>query len=50
MIVVCNTSPLNCLILVRAVDLLPPLFGQIHVPEKVVEELSASGSPAKVRQ
>ncbi len=50
MIVVSNTSPLNYLILVQAVDLLPTLFGQVHVPEKVVEELSASGSPAEVRQ
>lgn len=49
MIVVSNTSPLNYLVLVRAVDLLPTLFGQVHVPEKVVEELSASGSPTGVQ-
>jgi predicted nucleic acid-binding protein len=49
MIVVSNTSPLNYLVLVQGIDLLPMLYGQVHVPPVVLQELSHPGSPALVR-
>lgn len=40
MIVVSDTSPLNYLVLINAVDLLPQLFGTISIPSAVRDELS----------
>ena len=34
MIVVSDTSPLNYLILIEAIDVLPGLFGQVHAPPR----------------
>jgi predicted nucleic acid-binding protein len=48
-IVVSDTSPLNYLILVDAIDLLPRLFADIHVPPEVIAELSRAGAPEPVR-
>jgi len=39
MIVVSDTSPLNYLILVGCIDVLPQLFGQVYAPSSVVIEL-----------
>ena len=39
MIVVSDTSPLNYLILINAIDVLPMLFEEIYVPARVMEEL-----------
>ena len=39
MIVVSNTSPLNYLILIEEIGLLPKLFGQVLIPESVISEL-----------
>ncbi len=50
MIVVSDTSPLNYLILVDAVEVLPELFGEIHVPPRVMEELARSRAPLAVRR
>ena len=49
MIVVSNTSPLNYLILVEAVHLLPALFGSIIIPLAVHDELSDRLAPDPVR-
>ena len=49
MIVVSDTSPLNYLVLIQAVEVLPRLFQQVIVPAKVMEELSHSRTPAAVR-
>jgi predicted nucleic acid-binding protein len=49
-IVVSDTSPLNYLVLINAIEVLPILFGDIHVPPMVMEELKRSHSPALVRQ
>ncbi len=49
MIVVSNTSPLNYLILIQAVDVLRGLFGSVIVPETVAMELSHSGAPEAVK-
>ncbi len=40
MIIVSNTSPINYLILIGQIDLLPELFGQIIIPQVVYSELS----------
>jgi predicted nucleic acid-binding protein len=49
-VVVADTSPLNYLILIDSVDILPRLFGNILVPPQVIAELVDSGTPAPVRQ
>jgi predicted nucleic acid-binding protein len=48
-IVVSDTSPLNYLVLIQAVEVLPGLFEQVIVPTKVMEEMLHSRSPAAVR-
>jgi predicted nucleic acid-binding protein len=48
-IVVSDTSPLNYLILVHAIDLLPRLFSDIYVPTEVMEELKRSRAPESVK-
>ncbi len=50
MIVVSNTSPLNYLVLVNAVDALATLYGQVYVPPIVLDELAHPGSPSAVRR
>lgn len=49
MIVVSDTGPLNYLIRLDAIAVLPELYGSIVVPEMVRQEMSHSGSPAIVR-
>jgi len=49
MVVVSNTSPLNYLILIGEVSLLPKLFGSVLVPEAVVRELKDPRAPSAVR-
>ncbi|RPJ38027.1 MAG: hypothetical protein EHM35_05455 [Planctomycetaceae bacterium] len=50
MIVVADTSPLTNLAAIGQFDLLSGLFGRLHIPEGVWEELNASGQrwPASV--
>ncbi len=50
MIVVSDTSPLNYLILVDCIDVLPELFGQVYAPSLVVIELGHPRSPEPVRR
>lgn len=49
MIVVSNTSPINYLILIDHIHLLPELFQQIVIPEAVYNELSDAFAPAPVQ-
>jgi len=49
MIIVSNTSPINHLILIGNIHLLPELFGQITIPQTVYSELSAPEAPNLVR-
>jgi predicted nucleic acid-binding protein len=49
MIVVSNTSPLNYLILIDAIEVLPKLYQQVFIPGKVLEELADPRSPQAVR-
>ncbi|MBD2310557.1 DUF3368 domain-containing protein [Desertifilum sp. FACHB-1129] len=49
MIIVSNTSPINYLILIGQIDLLPKLFRQIVIPQVVYSELSDPEAPSLVR-
>ena len=49
MIVVSNTSPINYLILIGQIDLLPKLFRQITIPQAVYSELFDKEAPKLVR-
>ena len=50
MIVVSDTTPLNYLILIDLIDILPALFERITIPGGVISELCHSQTPLKVRQ
>lgn len=50
MIVVCDTSPLNYLILVEADHVLPKLYGQVLIPPAVHSELNHERAPEAVRR
>lgn len=50
MIVVADTSPLNYLILIEQIDILPTLFGQVVVPRAVCDELLNIAAPEAVRR
>ena len=49
MIVVSDTTPLNYLILIEAVQFLPALFGRVFAPTAVILELADPRSPQPVR-
>lgn len=49
MIVVSDTSPLNYLVQIGKVEILPQMFGQIVIPQAVHEELSHDRAPSQVR-
>jgi predicted nucleic acid-binding protein len=50
MIVVADTSPLNYLILIGHIDLLPQIFGAVNVPPAVWHELNDPRAPLPVRE
>ena len=50
MIVVADASPINYLVLIDAVGVLPELYENIVVPNAVFEELQAEETPEKVRK
>src|ERR1700687_212704 len=47
-VVIADTSPLNYLILIEAIDLLPGLYGRIIIPAEVLNELIDDGAPRRV--
>jgi predicted nucleic acid-binding protein len=47
--VVSNTSPLNYLILVEEIEVLPRLYKRVIIPQSVCEELQAEETPGPVR-
>jgi len=49
MIVVADTSPINYLVLIDAVGVLPALYENIVVPQAVFAELQVAETPEKVR-
>lgn len=50
MIVVADTSPINYLLLIGQINLLPRLFQQITIPEAVRDEMLAPRAPTRLRQ
>ena len=49
-VVIADTSPLNYLILVGAVDILPRLYGRVMIPDLVLRELTGEGAPKEVAE
>ncbi|MGD0911224.1 MAG: hypothetical protein ABR928_04970 [Terracidiphilus sp.] len=49
MIVVADTTPINDLILIREIDILPRLYGRVIIPLSVHEELTNIRTPAGVQ-
>ncbi len=45
MIVVSDNSPINYLLLIGLIDILPELFGKVIIPNAVYEELCHPGAP-----
>lgn len=50
MIVVSDTSPINYLLLIDQIDLLPRLFEQIMIPDIVRDEMLDSSAPPILQQ
>lgn len=50
MIVISDTSPINYLVLIDEIDLLPTLFGEIIIPQSVLTELQRAETPNEVQQ
>ena len=48
MTVVADTSPLNYLVLIDTIDVLPQLFGRVLIPEAVALELRRPRTPPEV--
>jgi predicted nucleic acid-binding protein len=48
-VVVADTSPINYLVMIGEISILPQLYGQILIPAEVMRELTAGGTPAEVR-
>jgi predicted nucleic acid-binding protein len=46
--IVADTTPLNYLVLIEAIDVLPQLYGHILIPPTVLAELSVPQAPAQV--
>jgi len=49
MIVVADTSPVNYLVLIREIDVLPKMYGTIVIPKAVQAELQCPPAPGLVR-
>lgn len=49
MIVVSDTTPLNYLVLIGAIEVLPRLFSEVFVPTVVLRELSHDRAPVAVK-
>src|SRR5258708_15895431 len=49
-VVIADTSPLNFLMLIEAIDLLPRLYKKIIIPDEVLGELIDDGAPGQVRE
>jgi predicted nucleic acid-binding protein len=49
-IVIADTTPLNYLILIESIDILPRLYGLVTVPQAVFDELRDAEAPSAVRR
>ncbi len=50
MIVISNSSPINYLVLIEEVGILPALYGHVIIPQAVFDELQHTDTPAAVRE
>jgi predicted nucleic acid-binding protein len=50
MIVIADTSPINHLVLIDAIGILPEMFGEVIIPDAVCEELKHRRAPEPVRR
>jgi predicted nucleic acid-binding protein len=50
MIVVADTSPINYLVLIGHIEILPHFYGRILIPPSVWEELQDRNTPDSVRK
>lgn len=48
-VVVSDTSPINYLVLIGHIEVLPAIFGKVLIPIAVYEELKQDGAPPAVR-
>jgi predicted nucleic acid-binding protein len=48
MIVVADTSPINYLILIEHIEILPAIYGEVLVPQAVIDELQDRDAPSEV--
>ena len=49
MIIVADTSPINYLILIHEIDVLPKMYGSVLIPRTVRDELVQPSAPQLVR-
>lgn len=47
-VVVADTSPINYLVLIDCIDILRQLYACVVIPEEVLNELTADGTPSQV--
>lgn len=50
MIVIADTFPINYLVLIDLIQILPDLFGKVIIPQVVLRELQSTSAPDVVRQ
>jgi hypothetical protein len=50
MIVISNTGPINYLVLIEEIGILPVLFGTVSIPQAVERELGSAQAPDKIRK
>ncbi|MCS6805136.1 MAG: DUF3368 domain-containing protein [Acidobacteriota bacterium] len=50
MIVISNTTPINYLVLIDHIYILPELFGRVVIPEAVLYELQSPAAPDKIQR
>jgi predicted nucleic acid-binding protein len=48
MVVVADTSPLNYLVLLGHIEILPKIYGEVLIPQAVLDELRDTDAPAEV--
>jgi predicted nucleic acid-binding protein len=49
-VVIADTSPVNHLVLIGGIAILPRLYGQVFIPPEVLAELSDADTPPEVLQ
>jgi predicted nucleic acid-binding protein len=48
-VVVADTGPVHYLYLIDEIEILPTVFGEIHIPREVYSELCHAGAPTELR-